>query len=234
MSGPRRDIQGLKLLGRLGTSVVREIRRILAEDVDPEEKPYNDLVDRARSLGDAGREDRAAVNELRELAGAGGTELLERAAQSFCVQDRSFIDEYDNWDLSYRLLRAAATSGAIEPVSAEHAEFFREVWALESGSPEEGWARLVQVQPALANLEDEIRTGPSGQEPLMIAWRGSSGPWQRMSAIRSWLQELRNPSPRNIWGSCLRTPGPAARHRRVPGTSVIELAGWPGNRFYCP
>jgi hypothetical protein len=76
------------------------------------------------------------------------------------------MDEYDNWDLSYRLLQAAATSGTIEPVPAERAEFFREVWALERGSPEQGWTRLVGIQPALADLEDEIQTGTSGQEPL--------------------------------------------------------------------
>jgi hypothetical protein len=166
---PQRDIEGLKLLGRLGTGLVKEIRGAFARDkvVDPSEEHYNDVVDLARSLGDAGREDQDAVGELRELAGAGGADLLVRAAETFSVADRSMMDEYDNWDLSYRLLWAAATSGTIEPVPAERAEFFREVWALETAPAEEGWARLVAIQPALTALEDEIRTRAAVQEPLL-------------------------------------------------------------------
>ena len=189
MSGPRRDVQGLKLLGRLGTSVVREIRRILAEDkvVDPEEKPYNDLVDRARSLGDAGREDQAAVNELRELAGAGGAELLDRAAQSFCVQDRSFMDEYDNWDLSYRLLRAAATSGAIEPRIRRTC-----------------WSSSVRYGRLRGGLQKKVGPGSCGFSRLSPTWKVRFEPGRpdrnRLMIVRRGRRARGNECPRSDLG----------------------------------
>jgi hypothetical protein len=160
---PRRDIEGLKLLGRLGAALVSETKRVLAHDkvVDPAEKQYDDLVDLARSLGDAGREDQSAVSELQEFAGPGGTQLLEMAAQWFAMEGRSLMDEFDNWDRSYRLLRAAAGGGSVERVSADRARLFDNVRRLENDPTEESWARLVALQPALSQLEAEVQSaGP--------------------------------------------------------------------------
>ena len=160
---PRRDIEGLKLLGRLGTALVRETKRALAQDkvVDPAEQHDNDVVDLARSLGDVGREDQGAVSELQALAGPSGTQLLERAAQWFAMNDGSFLDEFDNWDRSHRLLLAAAAGGSVEPVPADRARFFEDVVRLENDPTEESWARLVALQPALGQLEAEVQSaGP--------------------------------------------------------------------------
>ena len=143
---PLKDIEGLRLLGRFGKVMVSETRRILRNEkaIDPDEEHYNKVLDRARVLGDAGREDKDAVNELRDLAGAGGTELLDGAAQWF-ASDGSRMDEYDNWDRSYRLLRAAASNGTVEPVPADRAEFLQEVWSLEGSPPELGWAEFGRI-----------------------------------------------------------------------------------------
>ncbi len=177
-SRTRRNILSVKVLGRLGTVLVRETRRTLAGDkeVDPAEKRYHDLIDRARSFGDAGREDDAAVSELRALAGAEGTELLDRAAQWFSVEGGSLMKEFDNWDRSYRLLRAAGADGIVEPVSVTRAEFFKQVSSLEGAPSDLGWARLVGVQPALAELDAEIRALNSIQEDLNDRLRSLVGP----------------------------------------------------------
>jgi hypothetical protein len=157
---PRRDLEGLKLLGRLGITLARETKRVLAHDkvVDPVEKHYDDVVDLARSLGDAGREDQGALSELQAIAGNGQTQLLERAAQWFATNDGEFMDEFDNWDRSYRLLRAAAAGGTVEPVPTDRARFFDEVIRLENDPTEESWVRLVGLQPALSQLETEVQS----------------------------------------------------------------------------
>jgi hypothetical protein len=157
---PRRDLEGLKLLGRLGITLIRETKRALVHDkaVDPVEKHYDDVVDLARSLGDERREDQGAVSELQAVAGPGGTHLLERAAQWFAANDGSFMDEFDNWDRSYRLLRAAAAGGTVEPVPTDRARFFDEVIRLENDPTQESWVRLVGLQPALSHLEAEVQS----------------------------------------------------------------------------
>ena len=72
-----------------------------------------------------------------------GNSLLEQAAQWFSAEDRTLMDEFDNWDHSYRLLNAAAVGGPVEPVPADRARTFESVVRLENGPIADSWARLV-------------------------------------------------------------------------------------------
>ena len=98
-------------------------------------------------------------------------------AQSVRFWDGSRMDEYDNWDRSYRLLRAAASNGTVEPVPADRAEFLQEVWSLEGSPPATRLGRiLVASQPLLAELEAEIRSGSPTQDRLEGRLRSLVGP----------------------------------------------------------
>jgi hypothetical protein len=142
--------------------------------------PIPKLRDLAISLAGVGREDSDAVARLREGAGSDYEPSLTRAAESLSIGPGAPIDEFAEWDRAYRLLRAAAADRAVEPVSAERAAFFAQVSALDDGPIDSGWARLVEAQPALIELEADVRRAEQ---------HGPDETWERINLLEELLHE---------------------------------------------
>jgi hypothetical protein len=116
---------------------------------------------RARDLVREGREDRAAVNELRALAGR-HRRSLRRAEELSRLSGRHLEQRFAN-DM-HRLLAAALSGRPVEPIAAadaERCEILGRVFA-QSRPREDTWRDLVAREPQLAALEAEVRAGRFG------------------------------------------------------------------------
>lgn len=114
-----------------------------------------EVFELAWKLGSLGREDRAAVEQLRRGAGR----LRPRQLLSDVADDLGsgpLINGTDYLDRAYRLLRVAAGDGTVEQVSPDRAEFFRQMQQLEEDQ-DAAWERMTQTQPALQQVEADIR-----------------------------------------------------------------------------
>jgi hypothetical protein len=120
-------------------------------------KLVDKLRDAAFLLASKGREDPEAVSQIRDAAGRDPAASLTRAADRMTMGPGPLIEENERWERAYRLLRAAAANGAVEPVDPERERFFEEVRLLQEGSLEEGWARLVSARPDLEVFEATVR-----------------------------------------------------------------------------
>jgi len=106
-----------------------------------------------------GRDDTEAVRELVRVAGRHAKELRRAAAT---IRVDAWVDEDLAAFRANRLLVAAATGRPVESVSAERLAWFGRVRALADVPPEEAplavaFAELVALEPALAELEVEVR-----------------------------------------------------------------------------
>ncbi len=117
----------------------------------------DELHELAISTATEGRPDSDVVKQLRDQAGTGGEALLTRAADNLTNVPGFPVEELRDWDHAYRLLRAAAADETTQPVSVERAKFFDEVRALDGAPLESGWARLVEGQPKLLEVEANMR-----------------------------------------------------------------------------
>ena len=117
----------------------------------------------AFSLADEGRHDDEAVEELRALAG-GRRNLLDAAA-SCRIGGAARDHRRDN--RANALLVAAARGGSVELVTPEQEAWFDEVEAFVRLSPEDRYARLVELQPDIAEIDRKLRearqASPRGQ-----------------------------------------------------------------------
>lgn len=127
----------------------------------------------AFSLASSEREDADAVEELRRAAGRlRGRQRLAEAAKNLSTS--RFKDETELGDRVYRLLHAAASEAAVEPLTPERAEFFRGMRTLQ-GDREEVWERMTQAIPALRDLEADVTaaaaTRPDDHDEAVRVWR---------------------------------------------------------------
>ncbi len=126
-----------------------------------------ELADRALELGEAGREDKAAVEELIRLAyGRAGS--LRRAAAA--IRSNGWHHEYRGADCANRLLLAAATGGPISEVPPEQERVFAWTDRLRADSPEQGFAMLAEREPRLLAVRDAIVTQAREQADTERVW----------------------------------------------------------------
>jgi hypothetical protein len=112
------------------------------------------LVDKALSMANEGREDENAVRELVVAARRRQGELRRAAA---ALRHQGWVDDSEEHDRANRLLLAAADRQPVPPLTPERQEWFRLLRSLQEGPVDTGYALLASRQPALHDLEDEVR-----------------------------------------------------------------------------
>ena len=157
----------------LGRKLQRTYRHQLDTSNNPEVVILNDrakaIVDRAQALADAGREDAEAITELKELAGRHDHDLRVAVA-SFRQDGRD--RESRLADRARRLLEAAASGEPIRP-AGEDAEYrFRQLEEWHAVDQPARFRQLAAIEPRLARLEGEARSGRyglPGPDPLHMS-----------------------------------------------------------------
>lgn len=148
-----------RVLGALG--LVAVLKRTADEQVDAEVPQLAVLSARARHLQDRaldlaaeGRDDPAAVQELRAAAGRRGERQLRAAAAALRVIELTREDRTQN--LANRLLLAAAADAAVAPLTEQDRKLIEELEALLNMPLEVAFEQLVQLEPSLDPLQRRI------------------------------------------------------------------------------
>jgi hypothetical protein len=130
---------------------------------DPESAPFaaygpvgDNVYKRALELAGAGREDLAAVRELRAMASTSGQALdqAERLARLGGDHLESVVG-----DRCYRLVVAALGDHAIEKPKQRDIERFDAIAGFKALSAGTHWRRLTELEPRLLSLEQEMCDG---------------------------------------------------------------------------
>jgi hypothetical protein len=109
-------------------------------------------------------EDQAAVGELTALAKGHGRALRVAAlgTRQHGAHMESSLDS-----LAHRLLQAAITDAAVEPLSRDDRERLQRIDAFAELPHEEGWRVLTEREPRLAELEADADAGRFGGRDVM-------------------------------------------------------------------
>jgi hypothetical protein len=110
----------------------------------------DELEQLASTLASNGREDQDAVQTLRGKAGWHRNDLRWAAASVRCT---AWIIEDATAYRANELLLAAAEKRPVQPATAEQEAWFQQLDALSDGWDEAAFARLVALQPRLADLD---------------------------------------------------------------------------------
>jgi len=121
------------------------------------------VLDRAKQFASDDREDMQAVAELRALASDGQRTLrqAERASRYL-----GYHHEFFEANLTNRLLNAALARKPVQAVVTRDAERIEIAEMFTRLSRSEQWSRLTQIEPALLDLEREVRDGHFGEMPI--------------------------------------------------------------------
>jgi hypothetical protein len=162
-------IRGFITLGDSPAAVtlLRQLEELAAEATDPSDAPMPTdaqsvgVAKRAVELAREGREDQAAVAELRELAGA-TEDLLLRAER--LTRQGAMHSEDRTFNRAHRLLAAAMTGQPVKPVTPSDEGLFDTLAGFfgRPSSAKHVWADLVVREPELAEVEAEVRAGRFG------------------------------------------------------------------------
>jgi hypothetical protein len=117
------------------------------------------VLDRAKQLAKEGRGDAQAVSELRAVAG-GRRRSLRQAEQA--SRFNGYHHELAQANLTNRLLKAALAREAVPLPSQEDAERIAALEALSTMSQSDQWAHLTRLQPALVEVDRDVRAGRFG------------------------------------------------------------------------
>ncbi len=118
------------------------------------------VLDRAKELACDGREDEAAVAELRALAG-GRRRTLRQAERASHLM--GYHHERAEANRASRLLKAALAGESVPPApSAQDRRRIDAVEALSQLPRAEQWAQLTRLQPPLVELDADARAGRFG------------------------------------------------------------------------
>lgn len=118
------------------------------------------LLDRANELALQGREDDAAVAELVTLArGKRRTLRQARNVSRFWGLHR----EHRHANRVYRLLDGACSGGHVPAVDREDNRRIEEVEAMLALPRAQRWALLLEREPRLREIEEEVRSGSFGR-----------------------------------------------------------------------
>ncbi len=120
---------------------------------------------------DEGRENDGAVEELWSLAGGRRKDLLDAAAS---VRIGGAARDYRRHNRANALLVAAGRRQPVEPVTPEQELWFEEVEKFVRLSTEARYARLVELLPAIAEIDRKVcqarEASPNGRlDQLAVA-----------------------------------------------------------------
>jgi hypothetical protein len=121
------------------------------------------LIERARGLAGAEREDQAAVGELAALA-KGRRRALRVAALGTRQHGAHLESSLEN--LAHRLLQAAIAGAAVEPLSGDERKRLEQIDAFTELPRQESWRVLTEREPRLAELEADAGAGRFGGRDL--------------------------------------------------------------------
>src|SRR5215475_14717008 len=144
------------VLAGLGVVLLRYIRR-QRDEVHPvsfRTSPRSiELSDLAESLATQHREDDNAAQLLREKAGRHRNDLRRAATRT---RSGDWITEDRVTNRANELLLAALENRPVEPTTDEQVAWFARVDALSEGNDHDAFARLVALQPKLADVDRSI------------------------------------------------------------------------------
>jgi len=157
------------------------------------------VVDLAEELAEQGRDDEAAVRQLR-AAGKGRKGVLNRALAMTRMGPDGYVGLFDfrAGDLTDRLLVAAATGAPIQPRSGEQEAWFERIDRLRAGGPDLAYARLKAQVPDLDALEREVRAHVAANgsgAAVDDAWWESV--YDRLEQTVGWKSQLADPMLRS-------------------------------------
>jgi hypothetical protein len=153
-------------LGVLGAAFASALGRRSVREADPERREVVHTDDRSRGVLDcahrlaaAGREDDAAVAEIRKAAKA-KQRTLDDALRASRFAGHHLEERQAN--LVFRLLHAARGDGHISPPSDSDERRIRTVEAFTSTPLADQWELLVEREPRLAEIEKDVKAGRFG------------------------------------------------------------------------
>jgi hypothetical protein len=149
---------------RLAVAVTRALRHGARQTDLGEESPTRvvlrdraaDILERARVLAAENREDPDAVNDLLALSSRD-----RRALQEAALGARQWGAHKDHGDANraHRLLQAAITGKPLAPSTTRERERFAILDDFADLTTDDAWNQLTELEPRLADLEGEVRTG---------------------------------------------------------------------------
>ncbi len=149
---------GLK--GRLGSAVMKRIEALPAVRAEMERSERIGPSQRtARDLAHSPLDDEAVVAKLRERLDA-SQPILEEAAVTASKRREDYID-----DRAYRLLSAAASGTAVQPIPPERAGLFAREEAIGRMPLEDAFALLAESEPRLLDLQRRARESAASGQP---------------------------------------------------------------------
>jgi hypothetical protein len=131
-------------------------------------KRSNQLADLALGLANRGQEDTEAVRQLVAAAGRHRRELRRAAAG---IRFTGWADESIAHDRANRLLLAAARNQPVQPPSPEKMERLRTLKSLQEGELDSGYEFLAIRQPALRQLDRDVRNAGAQQPETSVELR---------------------------------------------------------------
>ncbi len=148
-----------KVLGSVGiAALVHSLEDQEVDAADPKVVAWTERSDalrrRALELAASDADDEASRRGLAAAAGRHPREL-RRAAAALRQGGRAAEDE--TWCRAERLLVAAAGGRPVEPLTGQERAWFDRVRDLGARPTADAFAALVVDEPALAELEDEVR-----------------------------------------------------------------------------
>jgi hypothetical protein len=147
----------------------RDPDRPLIISLNPRSKA---VLERAKQVAGEGREDERAVAALQALA-SGRRRALRQAEKA--SRSMGYHRELRAANLTNRLLKAAvAREQTPKAPTASDEERIASIETFKELAKDEQWAFLVQAQPALDELEADVRTGRFGElRRLRVSYGGA-------------------------------------------------------------
>jgi hypothetical protein len=152
---------------KLGQTIMTRIEAMPSGKATREQtERVQPVAQAAKHLAYSTLDDEAARAELLSRVTA-PPELLRETAIYLSRRREDYVR-----DRAYRLVSAAAADGSVQPVPPERAEQFAREEALGRVSMEEAFKQLTAIEPALAAIEQQVRTGrhaAGGEGPSTIS-----------------------------------------------------------------
>ena len=166
---------------QLGQAVMKRIEAMPSVKASVErDRRLGPVFLAASQLAYGALDDDSAKAQLRSRQEAEPA-LLRDAAIERSKQREDYVG-----DRVYRLLSAAAADGPVQPIPPERAELFSREAALGRMPMQEAFSQLVRLEPALGEIESDVRSGERHSDP-----GGGSPPAGRQLLSKRTQQRLR-------------------------------------------
>ena len=163
LRGARRALREVAQVGRIYRGLRAQHKK---EDPETPFRVHADertlrIAARAAELAEEGREDPAAAEELRQLAGGERAALVR--VEEFCRLDGHHLEDRLG-NHAHRLVSAALSRKSLAPIDPADSERIELLAAAlpPSLSDDEAWAELVSREPGLIELESKVCAGSFG------------------------------------------------------------------------